>query len=186
MKRELLLLKVKELGGFQSPLIVEKLKAYILEYKSLVENNSNIIDEVQLRQKTRVFPNKAKEKHKKHQRRYELFFEKEISWLRSEINLERTQIPLSKGRPKKSLEELGDRSKRAKVAELSCNPSEALIKAAFRAQQISGSGDASLVVLKASTSNNNTQQPSRMEAGEALSLKIQCNLSDQAYQMIRN
>ena len=57
---------------------------------------------------------------------------------------------------------------------------------AFRAQQISGSGDGRLVVVKASTSNNNTQQPSRMEAGEALSLKIQCNLSDQAYQMIRN
>ena len=51
-------------------------------------------------------------------------------------------------------------------------PSEALTKAAFRAQQISGSGDGRLVVVKASTSNNNTQQLSRMDTDVTCQIKL--------------
>ena len=67
---------------------------------------------------------------------------------------------------------MGDRSKRAKVAELSVNPPEALAKAAYKVQ-IKKETEVGYRAVKLSAENNNIKLPTKMDPGEALSLKIQ-------------
>ena len=84
------------------------------------------------------------------------------------------------GRPVKSWEELGERSKRTKVAELSKLHPEHLTKASYRSQRTSGEFNSEMVTVKKSSI------PVKMSTVEALSLKIQMDLSDDQYQILRN
>ena len=100
------------------------------------------------------------------------------------------------GRPEKEWTDMSDRTKRRKVAQLAKeNPTEALAQATAKsAKGNPEESDIGFVIKK--TSENATQvrrsienakdEPIMMTGAEALALKINCDLSDNQYQMIRN
>ena len=91
-------------------------------------------------------------------------------WLNGDIAIKISQNPpLSCGRPR-SWEELGECSKRAKVAELAKNNPDALAKAAYKTQHTVKIYKREFVTVK--NNNNNDKMPVKMNPAEALSLKI--------------
>ena len=73
---------------------------------------------------------------------------------------------------------------KGKVAELAKNNPDALAKAAYKTQHTVKIDKREFVTVK--NNNNNDKMPVKMNPAEALSLKIQCDLSDDQYQLIRN
>ena len=66
-------------------------------------------------------------------------------------------------------------SKKARVAELAENHPHALAKAAYKAQQVSGIEGNQFITTKTTL----ISLPIKINPTEALSLKIQCDLSDE-------
>ena len=118
MKRKELLQAIQRLGGFSSDKLNLKLISYIQE--SAGAGGDFIFDEKILKEKLNRFIQKAKTKHLKYSRHYEDFFKYENKWLSEEFEIERIEQRRlsSEGRPAKKWDELGERSKRQKVAEL--------------------------------------------------------------------
>ena len=157
MKRLDLLLKVRDLGGFKCPSLLDSLLEFILEYQGVNKCDVAESDIKQVKNVLKVFLTKAKEKFQKNQRMYERLFVVEEIWLNVVVDTPFAfKLPVSQGRPRKAWEELGDRSKRAKVAELSANHPEALAKAAFKVQ-IKSENSERMVLAKSSDRNNNAQ-----------------------------
>lgn len=182
MKRLDLLRKVREFGGFQVNDLLENVVKYILNSDGRVEEDE---DENKI-QHVRCFLFKLREKYEKHQRKYERLMEKEKEWL--DIEMEIPKMPKktsSMGRPSKDWEDLGERSKRSKVALLSENHPDSLERAFHRSKKSVQLSGCSLATGKSPTKTE-AVKPVRMEPIYALSLKIQCDLSDDQYQMIRN
>ena len=99
------------------------------------------------------------------------------------------------GRPVKNWEDCSDRTKRRKVSVLTeSNPTSLLAKAAAsRSKNSPGMRDLGAVIkqaipdpAKARKSIEVNKEPIMMSEEEALALKIQCDLSDSQYQMLRN
>jgi hypothetical protein len=99
----------------------------IIRYDALDAQN---VDVIVLHQTVNKFLHKVCEKLNKCNRMYDRFLVKEVNWLQQDINVQETIQQGGPGRPRKSWEELGERSKRQRVADLTHHETEALAFAA--------------------------------------------------------
>ena len=193
MKRVHLVPLIKE-KGIGNENILKQIVDEIIRHEALNREN---VDLKALNQTVSVFLFKLKDKLNKCNRMYERVMIKENKWLQEnikiqmfhELNVQQDCI----GRPRKSWEELGDRSKRQRVADLALNESDALALAAAKSAKLDPTKQDMSFIIKQSTTKATDMRksieltkPTQMSAHEALALKIQCNLSDDQYQMIRN
>ena len=182
MKRKDLLGEIRQGGGFRSENIVEKLIQAVLKFE---KKDSSEVDTDNLKQSIKIFVSKCEKKFQNCSRSYDKLFKQENEWLDKDIEVKIHHAGPSGGRPVKSWEELGARSKQYKVAALSDNPAELLNRAAFKAQKKENySGD--IVSLKRKSLPEASDVVKMQPVVDALSLKIQCDLSDDQYQLIRN
>ena len=190
-----LLVKVRELGGFQSPGLNENLTKFVIDFA--VEDLNVFECSQHLKQKVNNFVQRAKQKYRKHSRKYETFIEKEAHWLSAKFELDvdvvHSNEALKKsaenvGRPRKSWENLSERAKRSRITELNDRHPQELAKAAYKKQKVEKIEQ--YEIIKHIDLNDNkvsgNRLPIKMTPAEALSLKVQTNLSDEQYQMIRN
>ena len=151
-----------------------------------------------LTEKIRILVIKLKAKWIAVNKTYDRLLMKEKKWLQTEIqivmkadNVSRKEF--SGGRPKKDWKDLGERSKRTRVVGLSAHDPEVLALAAVKSAKSSGDLQDFAYVVKESIQkaseirkSMDSKEPIMMSEKEALSLKVNCDLSDDQYQMIRN
>ena len=171
MKRLELLVKIRELGGYKTHGLLKTLLEYAAQSEGKTLTDLEDIEVSDLKNILKVFLSTSKSKLDNNNRKYDQMIKSEENWLNGDIaiKISRNQ-PLSSGRPRKSWEELGKSSKRAKVAELAQNHPDALAKAAYKTQHTVEIDKRQFVTVK--NNNNNDKMPVKMNPAEALSLKI--------------
>ena len=190
IKRIEVVQQIKEVG-----ILSENLKTAIADrIRSVVP----IHDEDLFDSRIRSFISKLRQKYQKHKRSISRLLEYESVWLdgvlyESEDVNENIAGP---GRPANTWDESSDRTKRRKVQSLKTNNNTlALASAAIsRAKESPGKPDLSRVFKesmknpqKVRTSLDAADKiPIMMSPDDALALKIQCDLSDNQYQLLRN
>ena len=106
MKRLDLLVKIRELGGYKTPGLLETLLEYAVqsEGKTLADLEDEEVSG--LKNSLKVFLAKSKSKLDKNSRKYDQMMKSEEGWLNGDIAIKISQNPpLSCGRPRKSWEE---------------------------------------------------------------------------------
>ncbi|XP_065680193.1 uncharacterized protein LOC124806266 [Hydra vulgaris] len=199
MKRIDLLQKIKGLG-FNKVNLLESLFKEVLNVYNLHEDDFNKSELTNLKNKLSVFKAKVGNKLEKHNRNYDRLILKEGVWLQEEFFpdlVKRIKSKEGPGRKNKVWENLGERSKRAKIAHLAENNHEALALASLKSAATESNINKNnfiFIVKKALDpdkaneirKNMSMHEPVKMKVEDALSLKIQCDLSDEQYQIIRN
>ena len=191
MKRLDLVNKVREIG-LKSEQLNSDLSEFVLSY---LDSGREDVDLESLKIDMKLFISKVKQKYIKSSRHFDRLLKNESKWLSEEFVLklkDRTKHG-GTGRPKKSWDESGERTKRQRVAELSCIEPEPLVLAAVRSAKKDPSKSDLSCVLKKSLKNVSetkkaleTPEPTPMTPKEALSLQVQCGFSDNQYQIIKN
>ena len=131
MKRLQLIPFIKE-KGIRSANLTNQIIKEIIRYENLDEQNVNM---KMLHETVMKFLHKVREKIQRCNRMYDRFLLKEEKWLQEDINVQYIYAPQqwpAPGRPRKSWEDLGERSKRQKIAELSHHETYALAYAAMK------------------------------------------------------
>nr|XP_012566690.2 uncharacterized protein LOC105850829 [Hydra vulgaris] len=199
MKRIDLLQKIKGLG-FNKVNLLESLFKEVLNVYNLHEDDFNKSELTNLKNKLSVFKAKVGNKLEKHNRNYDRLILKEGVWLQEEFFpdlVKRIKSKEGPGRKNKVWENLGERSKRAKIAHLAENNHEALALASLKSAATESNINKNnfiFIVKKALDPYKANEirkimsmhEPVKMKVEDALSLKIQCDLSDEQYQIIRN
>ena len=154
------------------------------------------IDKNHLSQEIKFFLLKLKSKFTACNRSYKKLEEKEEKWLDEEIQVKlvRATSGPGPGRPSKNWDELGERSKRAKIATLYQNNAELLTKAAVQsAKQSPTKADMAFVLkkvlqkdIKETRKSLEVKGPTKMTTEEALELKVQTKMSDMSWHLVRN
>ena len=153
------------------------------------------VDLESLKINVKLFISKVKQKYVKSSRHFDRLLKNESKWLSEEfvLQLKGKEKHSGTGRPKKSWDESGERTKRQRVADLSAIEPEPLVLAAVKSAKKDPSKSDLSCILKKSLKNVSetrkaleTPEPTPMAPKEALSLKVQCGLSDSQYQMIKN
>ena len=192
--------KVREVG------INNKNIQDIIEKEIATTNNNSEAEDIKV--EVRKFLSKLRQKYDKHSRNFQRLAEKEAGWLEgvlfeakdedmdNVINLGAGMGVAGPGRPVKQWGDASDRTKKRKIQLLKeNNNTEALASAAVsRSKDSPGQKDLG-TVLKETMKNpvkvRNSidamdKTPVMMSPEDALALKIQCDLSDSQYQLLRN
>nr|XP_047129322.1 uncharacterized protein LOC124809317 [Hydra vulgaris] len=108
-----------------------------------------------------------------------------------DVTVDKKNFAADRGRKSKNWEDLGDRSRRSKVAKLAEHPAEALALASIKKATRDPTEKDFVVLMKSATNSekNNITEINfsiKIKTEDALSLKVQCDLSDEQYQIIRN
>ena len=150
------------------------------------------VDSKALKDTLKMFIFYLREKYKKCTRIWPRLLEQEESWLNQDIKIVRETSfdQPGPGRPRKSWEEIGSRAKCRRVSELDSKDFEALAIATAKSAKQKDKNDLALVIKESLKSDENILKNkndwTKISAEEALALKVQCNLSDDSYQMIKN
>ena len=194
MKRVGLVPLLKE-KGIGSGNILKQIVDEFIRHEALNREN---VDLKALTQTVSVFLFKLKDRLNQCNIMYErVFLNIENKWLQENINVQLLhELNVQQdciGRPRKSWEELGARSQSQRVADLALNKSDALALAAAKSVKLDPTKQVMSFIIKQSTTKATDMRksikltkPTQMSAHEALALTIQCNLSDDQYQMISN
>ena len=193
MKRKELLEIIKEVG-VNSPDLQNTIEKEVTSHLK----GRNVDD---VRNKVKVFISKFRLKYNKHTRIWPRMLEKEYEWLEGELIKEdavrdNINVEAGPGRPIKPWDEASDRSKRRKVQLLKENNNTLALATAAIGRSKDSPGQSALGdVIKESVKNAQKVRdsldavdklPVMMTAEDALALKIQCDLSDGQYQLLRN
>ena len=185
MKRKDLIVEVQRVGINSESLFFE-----LLTFVVHKEGPEETLDCVALKQQMKTFVSRLREKYKKYNRKFDRLISNENDWLDKNLEIIRVQEPTKAGpgRPKKEWNETADRTKRLRVSMLASEEPEPLALAAIKSAKQANKTDLASSLKKCV--NNDTENtkavPKMMSPEEALALKVQCNLSNDAYQMIRN
>ena len=195
MKRKELIEIISEVGVKSSDL------QNIIEQKVTTDLGGG--NEGEIRDKVKKFINKFRQKYMKHNRMLSRMLELEKEWLEGELFQEAVlddnsniEVVPGPGRPEKPWDEASERSKRRKVQILKENHCTLALATAAIGRSKDSPGQSDLgAVIKESVKNAQKVRdsldaadklPVMMSAEDALALKMQCDLSDGQYQLLRN
>nr|XP_047129374.1 uncharacterized protein LOC124809354 [Hydra vulgaris] len=172
--------------GFNKVNLLESLFKEVLYVYNLHEDDFNKSELTNLKNKLSVFKAKVGNKLEKHNRNYDRLILKEGVWLQEEFFpdlVKRIKSKEGPGRKNKVWENLGERSKRAKIAYLAENNHEALALASLKSAATESNINKNnfiFLVKKALDpdkankirKNMSMHEPVKMKVEDALSLKI--------------
>ena len=198
MKRKELVEIIKEVGVSSSDLqhVIEQ---KVTDHLSELGGGDGDVDNV--KDKVKKFLSKFRQKYNKYYRNLPRMLEMEYEWLEGDVIKEaeirdNTNVEAGPGRPEKPWDEASDRSKRRKVQLLKENNNTlALATAAIgRSKNSPGQNALGAVIMESVKDAQKVRDsldavdklPVMMSAEDALALKMQCDLSDGQYQLLRN